>query len=192
MDCSTGFLCCLTYFWHSPPPPQPHVARWREALIALLPYISPRKLRREEGGRARQQEMHSVFSQFCHVLSQHQPSCEDSLLLEARQGLGDSMLSSPPALVQQWRAHVASCLAGRVAGTPGQSSERPLLDFPGFEGHIGGPPGAPILGLPGGSCVVGPGPGGPHLQPRSHPDEPAVLLGWWENLWVIAAPQPYS
>lgn len=36
--------------------------------------------------------------------------------------------------------------------------------------------------------MVGPGPGGPHLQPRSHPDEPAVVLGWWENLGYRCPP----
>lgn len=87
---SSGFLCLLVCFLRSPqapPPPtshcsvQPGLFMERGPDRAIPTHCAVKNpWREEEAGRARRNEMCTVFSQLCQILLRHQPSCEDSLL----------------------------------------------------------------------------------------------------------------
>lgn len=85
MGWSSGFLCLLVCFLHSPLSPSsvwPGLFVERGPGRAIPTYLTVKNpwRREEEAGRARQNEMCTVFSQLCQILLQHQPFCEDSLL----------------------------------------------------------------------------------------------------------------
>lgn len=84
MGWSSSFLCLLVCFLNSLLPPS---SVWSGLFMARGPDRAiPTHLtvknswREEEAGRARRNEMCTVFSQLCQILLQHQPSGEDSLL----------------------------------------------------------------------------------------------------------------